>query len=259
MDIAIVIGIASGFTFIMMAILVAGGSLLMFWDPPSLMVTFGGTAAALLVAFPLNEVLKLPTYMKAALFPQRFDLGELILTMVSFSEKARREGLLALEDDLDQLDDQFMKKGLQLVVDGTDPELVKNIMENEIDQMATRHDTHKAMFDEGASFAPAFGMIGTLMGLVLMLVNLNDRSSVGPYLAVAIITTFYGAVACYLVFAPLSRKLDQLTGNEVLQRSLVLMGVLSIQSGDNPRIVKDKLVSFLQPSERDAITQEIGE
>ncbi|HOW83181.1 MAG TPA: motility protein A [Spirochaetota bacterium] len=259
MDIAIVIGIASGLVFILMAIIVAGGSLLMFWDPPSVMVTFGGCISALLVAFPLNEVLKFPTYFKAALFPQRFDLGELILTMVSFSEKARREGLLALEDDLDQLDDQFMKKGLQLVVDGTDPELVKNIMENEIDQMAARHDTHKAIFDDAAGFAPGFGMIGTLMGLVLMLVNLNDRSSVGPYLAVAIITTFYGAVAAYLVFTPLGRKLDQLTGNEVLQRSLVLMGVLSIQSGDNPRIVKDKLVSFLQPGERDAITQEIGE
>jgi chemotaxis protein MotA len=179
------------------------------------------------------------------------------VTIVSFSEKARREGLLALEDDLDDLDDPFMRKGLQLVVDGTDPELVKSIMENEVEQMVNRHDENKRVFDDWATFAPAFGMIGTLMGLVMMLVNLSDRASIGPYLAVAIITTFYGAIICYLFCQPLGTRLDQMTNDEVLMKAIILMGVLSIQSGDNPRIVKDKLVTFLPPNQREEISEEV--
>jgi chemotaxis protein MotA len=259
MDIGIIIGVVSGFCFLIAGVLFGGGSLLWFFDPSSIMITFGGTIASMLVGFPLSQVIKFPVFFKAALFPQSHNLAELILTIVSFSEKARREGLLALEDDLDELEDPFMRKGLQLVVDGTDPELVKNILETEIDQMAARHDENKSMFDDAAGYAPAFGMIGTLQGLVMMLVNLNDRSTVGPYLAIAIITTFYGAILCYLFFTPLGRKLDQLTGKEVLHKSIVLMGVLSIQSGDNPRIVKDKLISFLPPVLREDISKEVGE
>jgi chemotaxis protein MotA len=180
----------------------------------------------------------------------------LIVTIVSFSEKARREGLLALEDDLDELDDPYMKKGLQLVVDGTDPELVKNIMETEIEQMVGRHDDNKRMFDDWAGFAPAFGMIGTLMGLVMMLVNLEDRSAIGPALGIAIITTLYGAIACYLFFQPIGTRLNMMTNDEVLYKAVILMGVLSIQSGDNPRIVKDKLITYLKPDEREELAEE---
>jgi chemotaxis protein MotA len=170
--------------------------------------------------------------------------------MVSFSEKARREGLLSLEDDIEQLDDEFMRKGLQLIVDGTDPEIVKTVLEQETDQLAARHDDNKRMFDEAAGYSPAFGMIGTLIGLVLMLVNLSDRSTIGPYLAVAIITTLYGAIIAYLIFIPVGTRLDMMTGAEVTYRTIILEGILSIQSGDNPRIVKEKLVAFLSPIER---------
>jgi chemotaxis protein MotA len=213
----------------------------------------------MMVSYPFARLLKLWDFAKIALFIPRYNPGELIITLVSFSEKARREGLLALEDDLDELEDLFLRKGIQLVVDGTDPELVRRIMETELENMMSRHDNNKKMFDDWGQFAPAFGMIGTLMGLVMMLVNLEDRAMVGPYLAVAIITTFYGAVMNYLFFTPIANKLDMRTSEEVLLKSIMIEGVLSIQSGDNPRIVKDKLVSFLPPAEREAISQEVGD
>ena len=257
MELIMIIGMVWGITTLILGILFAKGSLLLFYDLPSVMITVGGSIGALMVGYPLRKLLKIPTFFRVALFPTKYNLSELIVTIVSFSEKARREGLLALEDDLEDLDDPFMRKGLQLVVDGTDPELVKNIMENEVDQMVNRHDDNKRIFDDWATLAHAFGMIGTLMGLVMMLVNLSDRSSIGPYLAVAIITTFYGAVMCYLIFQPLASRLDVMTNDEVLMKAIILMGVLSIQSGDNPRIVKDKLVTFLPPEMREEITEEV--
>ncbi len=259
MEIGMIAGIVGGFSLLVFSIVVAKSSVLLFVDIPSLMITVGGSMGAMLVGYSIKQVMLIPTLVKVALFPPRYNYSELIVTIVSFSEKARREGLLALEDDLDELDDPYMKKGLQLVVDGTDPELVRNIMETEIEQMAARHDDNKRMFDDWASFAPAFGMIGTLMGLIMMLVNLSDRASIGPYLAVALITTLYGAIICYLFCSPLASRLDVMTNNEVLMRSIILMGVLSIQSGDNPRIVKDKLVSFLPPKLREEIAEEVAE
>lgn len=259
MNITLVAGLVLGFFALIYGILVAGGQLLMFWDLPSVIVTFGGSWCAMMVAYPMSALTKIPTYMKVAIFPPKFNPVELIITLVQFSEKSRREGLLALEDDLDALDDVFLKKGLQLVVDGTDPELVRTILEIDVDNMASRHDGFKKIFDDWAGLAPSFGMIGTLMGLVLMLVNLNDKSMVGPYLAVAIITTFYGAVWAYLVMTPISANLDALTGDEILFKSVIIMGILSIQAGDNPRILKEKLVSFLPPTMRGDLMDEKGE
>jgi chemotaxis protein MotA len=173
--------------------------------------------------------------------------------------EARREGLLALEDDLGDLDDEFLGKGIQLVVDGNDPELVRKILETDIEQLIARHDEGKNILDNWGTLAPSFGMIGTLIGLIIMLQNLEDRSMVGPGLAVALITTLYGAIMCYLVLAPMAIKLDLRTNEEVLTKMIMLEGVLSIQSGENPRIVKDKLVSFLPPSQREAISSEVGD
>jgi len=259
MQITMIIGLVWGITALILGILFAKSSILLFYDLPSIMITVGGSIASLMVGYPLKKLLKIPVFFKQALFPPSYDLNELIVTIVSFSEKARREGLLALEDDLEELDDPYMRKGLQLIVDGTDPELVKNILENEVEQMVNRHDENKRVFDDWATFAPAFGMIGTLMGLVMMLVNLSDRASIGPYLAVAIITTFYGAIICYLFCQPLAARLDCMTNDEVLYRAIIVMGVLSIQSGDNPRIVKDKLITFLPPELREEITKEVGD
>lgn len=256
MNISVVLGLGLGVFCLMLGVWFAGGSLLMFWDAPSVMITVGGGFCALMVAYPLSTLAQLPGLMKLTIFPPKFNLTEMIVTLVSFSEKTRREGLLSLDDDLSALEDPFLKKGLQLVVDGTDPELVRAIMEIEIDEMAARHDGNKKIFDDFAGLAPAFGMIGTLMGLVLMLVNLSDKSTVGPYLAVAIITTFYGAVIAYLIFTPMASNLDSLTGEEVLMKNMILMGILSIQAGENPRILKEKLCSYLPPAMRLEIADE---
>jgi chemotaxis protein MotA len=259
MNVGLIIGLVAGLGVLVFAVIVAGGSLLMFWDAPSVLVTFGGGWCALMVAYPISVLMKMPTYIRIAIFPPKIDPVELIVTLVQFSEKTRREGLLSLEDDINSLEDPFLRKGLQLVVDGTDPELVRTILEIDIEQMTTRHDGNKKIFDDFAGLAPSFGMIGTLMGLVLMLVNLNDKAMIGPYLAVAIITTFYGAVLAYLVLTPLAANLDSLTGDEVLIKSMGLMGILSIQAGDNPRILKGKLISFLPVSQRADLLDEKGE
>jgi len=259
MDIATILGAILGIVFLILGILFAKGSVLMFWDPASVMITVGGSICSMMVAYPFARLAKLWEYVKIVLYTQKYNPGELIITLVSFSEKARREGLLSLEDDLDELEDLFLRKGIQLVVDGTDPELVRRILETELDGIMTRHDNNKKMFDDWGQFAPAFGMIGTLMGLVMMLINLEDKSMVGPYLAVAIITTFYGAVLNYLFFTPIATKLDMRTSEEVLLKSVMIEGVLSIQSGDNPRILEEKLISFLPPKQREAISQEVGD
>jgi len=204
MEIGLLIGIILGFATLILGILIAKSTLLIFINMPSVMITVGGSIAAMMVGYSLKQIIKIPTFFRVALFPPKYDLSNLILTIVSFSEKARREGLLALEDDLEELDDPFMRKGLQLVVDGTDPELVKNILENDIAQMASRHDDNKRMFDDWSTWAPAFGMIGTLMGLIMMLTRLEDRAAIGPALGVALITTLYGAIMCYLFFQPLA-------------------------------------------------------
>ena len=256
MNIGFIVGLVLGFILLVYGILVAGGSLLMFWDLPSVIITFGGSWCALMVSYPLAILAKMPTYFRIALFPPRLNAVDLIITLVSFAEKSRKEGLLALEDDIDSVEEPFLKKGLQCVVDSIDPELIRVILEIEIDEMASRHDANKKIFDDWAGLAPSFGMIGTLMGLVMMLVNLNDKAMVGPYLAVAIITTFYGAVLAYLVLTPLATNLDSITGEEILYKSIVVMGVLSLQSGDNPRILKQKLVSFLPPPMRVSLLDE---
>jgi chemotaxis protein MotA len=259
MNIGIIIGMAASFVTLGMAVVFAGGNLLLYWDAPSVFVVVGGSLAALLVAYPFSKIMEMGTYIRMAIFPVKYNPVELIVTLVQFSEKSRREGLLALEDDLDALEDAFLKKGLQLVVDGTDPELVRIIMETDIDQMAERHGINKKMFDDLASFAPSFGMMGTVLALIMLLVNLNDRALFGPYLSVALITTLYGALVAFGISTPLGTALDLLTGEEIVFKSVTVTGVLSIQAGDNPRILKEKLVAFIPPELRVDLLEEKGE
>ena len=256
MNIGIIIGIAGGLVTLGLAVVFAGGQLLMFWDAPSVFVVMGGTFAATMVSYPLSKIMELPTLARMAIFPVKYNPVELIVTLVQFSEKSRREGLLALEDDLDALEDLFLKKGLQLVVDGTDPELVRIILETDIEQMAERHGANKKVFDDIALFAPSFGMMGTVLALIMLLVNLNDRALFGPYLSVALITTLYGAFLAYGIFSPLGTALDLLTNDEIIFKSVTVMGVLSIQAGDNPRILKEKLVAFIPPEMRGGLLEE---
>ncbi len=261
MDLATIVGIIAGFLLVTtIGVFVSGGSPIDFLDAASFFITLGGTFMAGLASNPLKRYIQLPKIFLKVIYGSTKKSNEVILTLVSFSEKARREGLLALEDDLDELDDEFLRKGLQLVVDGTDPELVKTILYADTDAMEARHDSGIKMFDDLGTFAPAFGMIGTLIGLILALkAGIEDREGLTRNVAIALITTFYGAVLANVFFIPVANKLKDRHADEVLLREVMINGILAIQSGDNPRIVKDRLVSFLPPSVRQEIAEEVGE
>jgi chemotaxis protein MotA len=261
MDIATLGGLAIGFFVLIVGIIVAGGvgGLFQFISISSVFITIGGSFAAIMVSNTLARTLGLMKVAMNAVRVKPMEMGRVISMIVTFSEKARREGLLALEDDLDELEDDFLRKGIQLVVDGTDPEIIRNIMETELNNMQSRHQQGIKIFEDWGALAPAFGMIGTLIGLIIMLANIEDKSAIGPGMSTALITTLYGAVLGNLVFIPIANKLIYVDAQEILLREIMIEGTLSIQSGDNPRIVKEKLVSFLTPEVRAQVEEESGE
>ena len=253
MDLGTIVGLIVGFFLIVGSILLSGANLMSYIDPPSLVMVIGGSFAALMVANPLNRVLGIMRYLSHVMNVPNYGEESIISTLVNFSEKARREGLLALEDDLEEVEQEFMKKGIQLVVDGTDPEIIKSLLYNELNQLQERHAIGIKIFDDWSKFAPAFGMIGTLAGLIAMLANLNDPDSIGSGMALALITTMYGAIVANLVLMPVKSKLEDRDKMESLVREIMIEGILSIQSGDNPRILEAKLISFLPPARREAV------
>jgi len=248
-DIATLVGLVLAFGLVVWGIML-GGSLSQFWDPPSVAIVIGGTAAALLVNFPLARVISLATVLKKTVFTTPQDPSQVIGKMVKYAERARREGMLALEEESENEPDAFLRKGLRLAVDGTDPQLLEKILETDIGQLEARHKEGKSILDSGGTFAPAFGMIGTLIGLVNMLAALEDPSSIGAGMATALITTFYGALLANAVFLPLAGKLEFRSSEEILVREMIIDGIMAIQSGDSPRIVEEKLKSFLSPVQR---------
>src|SRR5690606_37445444 len=228
----------------------SGSDWRLFWDVPSWFIVLGGTLAATLVSHSREQVRNLPAVLRAAFLDRRQTPEEVIPLMVRFAEKARREGLLAMEEEAETLDDPFLRKGIQLAVDGMDPEVVRNVLETEMEFLAERHAGGQRMFQNMGSFSPAFGMFGTVIGLIKMLANLSDPDQIGSGLAVALITTFYGALLANLVFLPIANKLQAKTTQELLVRALVVEGILAIQAGDNPRIVEEKLQAFLSRSRK---------
>lgn len=239
-----ILGIALGFAFIGIAITLSG-DLSAFMSVESLMIVLGGTVAATIVSYPGKMLKSLKTVYTNAFKKKNIDLNEDIELVIQIANIARREGLLALEDAMEQIDNPFLKKGIMLIVDGADTELVKNILQTEIAFVQERHAQGQAIILSMASYAPAFGMIGTLIGLINMLKNLTDYGSLGPNMAIALITTFYGIVFANLVFTPIAKKLKAQSDGENLQKELYMEGLLSIQDGENPRIIKDKLSSFI--------------
>ncbi|HEX6989553.1 MAG TPA: motility protein A, partial [Bacillota bacterium] len=231
--------------------LISGGDIRAFIDPASMAITGGGTVAATLINFRLGQVVTAVRLALHVFRGARHDHVSLIRTVVAFAERARRDGLLALEDEAESLDDPFLKKGIRLVVDGTDPELVRTVLETELSYQQERHRLGQSVFSTMAALSPAFGMIGTLIGLIQMLRNLENPDAIGPGLAVALITTFYGAIMAYLLFNPMAGKLRVASEEETLFREMAIEGVLSIQAGDNPRVVQEKLWAFLPPSLRE--------
>lgn len=256
MDLGVFIGLIAGVAFVVIGILWGGGNMRAFFSASSIMITVGGSLASLFVGHPMSRVLNLLNYLRLTVRQPNFQEERLISQLVTFSEKARREGLLALEDDLEELEDEFLRKGIQLVVDGTDPEIIKNILYNELNQINARHRSAILLVDDLSKQAPAFGMIGTIMGLIIMLARIEDRSTIGNGMAVALLTTFYGAMLGYLVFGPLRKKLEDRDVSETLVKEIMVEGVLSIQGGDNPRILEEKLLCMLPPARREAVRQQ---
>ncbi|MDR1620036.1 MAG: motility protein A [Clostridiales bacterium] len=250
MELTTIIGLLAGFAAIVISILIdKGGDIASFYNLPAIFITVVGALCSTVVAFPLKTLKSLFSVVKNAFRKKDIDLQRDIEMIISIANVARREGLLALEDAVTEIDSPFFKKGVMLVVDGADPELVKNIMEAEIYFVQDRHSTGQAVLETLGELAPAYGMIGTLIGLINMLKNLSDTDALGPGMAVALITTFYGSLLANLVFIPLAKKLKVQTAEETLEKELLLEGLLSIQDGENPRIIKDKLYSFIARSE----------
>jgi chemotaxis protein MotA len=213
-------------------------------------MVFGGAIASVMISFPLKHLLGVLKVIKKTVKTKARSPVKLIADLVGYAEVARRDGILSLENLTKEIDDEFVVKGIQMAVDGTDPELIEQILNGELESLQERHAKGKGLLDSFGKYAPAYGMIGTLVGLVVMLKNLNDPSKVGPGMAVALLTTLYGAVAANFIFLPLADKLAQSSAEEILLKTIVIKGVMSIQSGDNPRIVEQKLKTFLPPSMR---------
>lgn len=251
MDKATVGGVLSGLGLLALAVLIApGGSLLAFWDTPSVMMVLGGAIASTCVAYPVAVIFKMPAVMKKAITPKMTDLKTVIRQLVEFSEIARRDGILALENKTEEISDPFILLGIQMAVDGTDAELMEAVLRSEMEAVAMRHKTGKTMMETVGRYAPAYGMMGTLVGLVIMLGNMADPSTIGPAMAVTLITTLYGAVISNVVFLPFADKLNYYSKRELEIREVIVRGILSIQDGDNPRILEQKLNTFLPASER---------
>ncbi len=257
MDIATIVGILSGMGLLLVSIM-SKGSIMLFFDVGSILIVFGGTIAATLINYPLADVLSVMGVVKNAFTHKAPEPSATIRDLVKFAELARREGILALENQMQEVEDPFLKQGLQLAVDGTEPELMRTILGTEIAYLQERHELGQGIFKSMGTYSPAFGMIGTLIGLVLMLANMSDPSSIGPAMAIALITTFYGAVLANLIFLPIAGKLETRSKQEVMLKELVMEGVLSIQSGDNPRIVEQKLVSFIPPKFRGQVEEALA-
>jgi chemotaxis protein MotA len=251
MDIASVIGLLIGISVLVIAIAIApGASFGAFIDYPSVMVVIGGCISAVLVCFPLKSFLNLGRVLKNVFFNKQEDVSALIDQIVSLAETARRDGLLALEGRVEEISNPFIVLGIQMAVDGTRPEVIEDILRTEMDAVATRHQNGKKVLDQMGRFAPAFGMIGTLMGLIIMLGQLDDPDALGPGMAVALITTLYGAITANVFFLPCAEKLGLINRYELLTMEIIVRGIMGIQSGENPRVIEQKLTTFIPPKLR---------
>jgi len=254
MDKTTVGGLAIGSGLLILSIMIApGASFGAFIDYPSAAVVIGGAIAATAISFPLATLMKFPKVLKKIFFPKQPEMAPVITQLVEFAEIARRDGLLALESKTEEIEDPFLLLGLQMAVDGTDGEMMEKVLRSEIAAVAQRHKTGKGLMDAIGRYAPAFGMIGTLMGLIIMLGNMSNPDAIGPGMAVALTTTLYGAIVSNLLFLPFADKLAFYSKRELEVRELVVRGILAIQEGDNPRAIEQRLKTMLSPADRDLV------
>ena len=251
MDLSTIIGIVAAFGLMVMAIL-HGGPLIIFFNVPAIMIVFGGTLGNTLVHYPFRDVFDALNVAKKTFLHKEVSVNSLITQLMGFANKARKEGILALQSGMEDVDDEFLEKAIQMAVDGQEPDTLKSMLNTEIEYIQLRHEQGADIFTAVASYAPAMGMVGTLIGLVQMLQTLDDPSSIGPAMAVALLTTFYGAVIANVVCSPMAGKLKNRSASEVLIKTLIIEGMQSILSGENPRIMEQKLHAFIAPKLRES-------
>ncbi len=252
MDFSTFAGLIAAFGLMIIAIL-SGSSLMVFVEPQALMIVFGGTLGALLVHYPFNEVFRAFAVAQKTFFFKETPPTRLIGQLTEFAGKARKEGLLSLQSMAKQVEDPFLVKGLQMAADGHEPESLEQMMVREIDYIRERHESGAEIFASLGTYAPAIGMVGTLIGLVQMLQSMEDPSTIGPAMAIALLTTLYGSVLANVVFLPMSGKLKTRSQSELLKKELIVEGMNSILAGENPRVMEQKLHAYLQPKERQSV------
>ncbi len=253
MDVATIIGLLLAWGALMVSLLMEGGDPRALINIPAALLVFGGTLGAATISFRLNQIMGIPDILRKAFSSKEEDIPGTIALLVTFAERARREGLLTLEEDAVNMKDEFLQRAIRLAVDGTDPEYIRDILSTEIFFLQTRHKVGESIFTTMGGFAPTLGIIGTVMGLIHMLANLSDPGKMGPLIAGAFIATLYGVSSANLIFLPIGNKLKSRSAEEVLVREIIVEGILAVQAGDNPRIVEDKLKAFLAPKLRRAL------
>ena len=261
MDIASILGIVMCAVVVVFGIVNGSGfgGLEYFWDLPSILITLGGAFCCVLAEKSLPDYINGLKSIKLIFKTPQYNLPEIIRKIIELSNVARKEGLLALEEASAELDDAFLRKGVLLIVDGTDPELVRGILETEMASIDDRHKKNITFWLDLAGMGPAWGMIGTLIGLIIMLQNMSDPSSIGPAMAVALITTLYGSMLANWIATPVAQKLNVNNNAEMAIKEVMIEGLLSIQAGENPRVIEEKLKSFLSPAEKEAMDTAGGE
>ncbi|MGI5877260.1 MAG: motility protein A [Christensenellales bacterium] len=250
MGLTALLGMLLGVILIFFSIVADGSPITDFYDFASVVIVFGGTFCSLLLQYPLESFAKAGRSVVKVLTYKNRDLDDLRKKIVELAYLSKKEGLLALESRVEEIGDEFLIKGIMLIIDGTNPELTKKALELEMDLLAQRDESEQAFMNTAAKYAPAFGMLGTLIGLIKMLKNLNDVSSVGPAMAVAIVTTFYGSFLANVLFIPLAGRLKYIDDLDSLRREMVTEGILSIQSGETPSIIEEKLGTYVEKSQR---------
>ncbi len=249
MDLATIVGLIAAFGLMVSAIM-QGSSLLIFIDIAALTIVIGGTLGTVLVHFPFGDILGAIKVASKAFMHKTHAPTDTISRLITYAGKARKEGILSLQSVMNEIDDEFFLKGLQMAVDGQEPEALKEMLEREIEYVMERHDKGAEIFSTFGAYSPAMGMIGTLIGLVQMLQTMDDPSTIGPAMAVALLTTFYGAIIANVIAIPIAGKLKLRSASEVLNKTLVTEGMKAILEGENPRLMEQRLHAFVSPKER---------
>jgi len=256
MDLATLIGILVGLGGLLGGFVLEGGHLSALFLISPCLIVFGGTIGAVIISFTFEEIKKIPYFCKKIFSDQKVDYAGTLNLLVETADRARREGLLSLESQLSSIDDPYISRGMQLIIDGTDPELARSMLEMEIEAFENAEKVGTEIFIAAGGYAPTMGIIGTVMGLVHVLGQLSDPESLGPAIAAAFIATLYGVCSANILWLPFGNKIKVKTSKEVLLMQMILEGILSIQAGENPRVIREKLMTFIPADVKQALLSE---